>query len=327
MLLKLRKRNHLNLLNMGLLGIGSIIASSMNAKSQNNLQVQALRQQKKENESTREHNLYLAKLNNQWNIEQWQRQEAALERERGYNSPAAQKARLQAAGLNADLMYGQGGVSNVSTSGVSSSAPMTAGAPATPMDWSSLANRKTIGNVINEVLDREMMQAQIDSIKADTKKTLADAGLSEISLEYADAEKRLGLKMSEQEFEKAKQDYELGVQAVTRNAAELEGVTLDNAYKAIRNAFESEAFQKQTEIFAEELKIKKVDAKYAQQYYAAKLLGLEADNAWKDAAWIVQQKEGTATLIKYGSEAVLKLVDGLSRFIPNKSKKPRFGKK
>lgn len=281
----------------------------------------SLSAQAAENEKTRQYNYELAKRQNEWNIAQWNRENAALKQatreERAYNSPSAQKARLEAAGINADMLYGQGGVTNTSSpTPVASSPHLTSGAAASPMDWSSLASRKTIGSVITDALSTEMMRAQIDAVKADTKKTLADAGLSEISLEYADFEKRIGLKISEQQYENIKKDYELALQAIDRNKAELEGITLDNAYKAIRNAFESEVFQKQINILSEELKIKRVEAQHFFEYYTAQILGLQADNAWKDAAWIVEQKNGTATAIKYGSEAVTKLVDKLLDFIP-----------
>lgn len=301
-------------------------AASVYGTIQNNKNVdKSLKAQAEENEKTREYNLQLAKQQNQWNVEQWQRENAARQQaaidERAYNSPAAQKARLESAGLNSDMMYG-GGISNTSPSATVASSPqMSAGAPATPVDWSSLAGKKTLGSAIQESLAAEMVRAQINSVKADTKKTLADAGLSEISLEYADAQARLGLKMSEQEYEKAKQDYELGVKALEKSASELEGITLDNAYKAIRNAFESEALQKQTEILAEELHIKKSEAAHAMEYYAAQLLGIQADNSWKDAAWIVQQKNGVPTLIKYGSEALNNLIDALINFIPSRRPK------
>lgn len=298
-------------------GLGAAIVGGLGnlfgVNQQNKNIDKQLRAQRRENQKNREYNLMLAKQQNAWNLEQWNR-------ENEYNSPSSQKARLEAAGLNADMMYGGSGVSNTAAP----SPAMTSGAPSSPMDWSSLANKQTIGGVLRDAMEMEMARAQIDSVKANTRKTLADAGLSEISLEYADVQARLGLKLTEQEYEKAKQDYELGIQAIERNAAELEGISLDNAYKAIRNAFESEALQKQTEILAEELHIKKSEAKYAMEYYAAQLLGIQADNAWKDAAWIVEQKNGVPTLIKYGSESLNKLIDVLVNFIPTRKSKGKF---
>ena len=104
-------------------------------------------------------------------------------------------------------------------------------------------------------------------------------------------------------------------------------MSLDNAYKAIRNAFESEVFQAQLKQMAEELKITKEEAKYAAEYYAAQLLGIKADNAWKDAAWIVERANGVPTLIKYGAELTPKLLDMLLDFVPRPPKVINHSKK
>ena len=102
---------------------------------------------------------------------------------------------------------------------------------------------------------------------------------------------------------------------------EIENLSLDVAYKSIRNAFESEVFQSQLDLMADELKIKKEEAKNAAAYYAAQLLGLQADNAWKDAAWIVERANGVPTLIKYGAELTPKLLDMLLDFVPKPLRK------
>lgn len=138
-------------------GFGNIASSAINA----GLGLYSLHQQKKENEKTREYNLKLAQMQNQWNVEQWQR-------ENDYNMPANQIARLKAAGLNPDLIYG-GGVENTSAT----SPQMTAGAAGSPMDWSSLANI----NPVNSYLDAQLKQAQIDNINADTNKKGAETSI------------------------------------------------------------------------------------------------------------------------------------------------------
>ena len=277
-------------------------------------------EQKAENERTREYNLQLAKMQNEWNLQQWQRENAALKQatneERAYNSPSAQKARLAAAGLNPDMMYGGSGVSNTSSSAsVAPSPAMTAGSPAQAMDW-SIARTNTVGAALGQALATAQAQANIDATKANTRKTLADAGLSETSLEYANAREKLGLNLTEAQFKKVQADYELAQKAIEKAPLEIENMSLDNAYKAIRNAFESEVFQAQLKQMAEELKITKEEAKYAAEYYAAQLLGVKADNAWKDAAWIVERANGVPTLIKYGADMTPKLLDMLSKFIP-----------
>ena len=80
---------------------------------------------KAENRETRLYNLNLAKMQNQWNIDQWRR-------ENEYNSPSAVAARMKAAGLNPDLAYSQGGMFQPSAT----SPELTSGSPATPADVS-----------------------------------------------------------------------------------------------------------------------------------------------------------------------------------------------
>ena len=156
-----------------------------------------------ENKATRAHNLKLAQLQNQWNIEQW-------ERNNDYNSPENQVARLKAAGLNPDLLYG-GGIENTSTS----SPQMTSGAPRTPTDWSSLATINPVGSY----LDAQLKQAQIDKINAETKKTGAETSiltdeaaftkaLKEGELKLQDIEIKLGnksLQLSDQQIKESQQ--------------------------------------------------------------------------------------------------------------------------
>lgn len=110
----------------------------------------------------REYNLKLAQMQNQWNVEQWQRAN-------DYNSPSAQVQRLRDAGLNPNLIYGNG-LSNIAVS----SPEMTGGSPSSPMDWSSLAN---MNNPVNNYLDAQLKQAQIDNINADTGKKGAETSI------------------------------------------------------------------------------------------------------------------------------------------------------
>lgn len=134
------------------------LAGSGQGIEQNNANIDAaLHHQEIENEKTRHYNLKLAEKQNQWNIEMFNRQNA-------YNSPEQQVSRLRAAGLNPDMMMG-GGISNTSTS----LPQMTAGSAATPMDWSALANKRSIGDTIQQSLQNQLTQAQIDNINADTK--------------------------------------------------------------------------------------------------------------------------------------------------------------
>ena len=125
----------------------------------NDRQDKAIQAQKEENERNRQYNLMLAERQNRWNIEQWQRETA-------YNTPAAQRARLEAAGMNPDLAYGEGVSANVAAS----SPEMTSGAPSFPVDMSILAQKRTVGDMISEAMRSSVMAAQTRNIQKDTNK-------------------------------------------------------------------------------------------------------------------------------------------------------------
>ena len=137
--------------------IGSAVASIAGAVGSNASINKQLKEQKNENASTRQYNLMLARLQNKWNIEQWQR-------ENDYNSPTAQMARFRSAGLNPNLIYGQQNTS-------ASSPTLTSGASASPQDMSPVGRKRNFGQAVQEMLNIEMQRAQIEAIKAGTEKT------------------------------------------------------------------------------------------------------------------------------------------------------------
>lgn len=132
--------------------------------------------QAKENAMMRDYNLRLAKLQNQWNLQQWNLENA-------YNSPAAQMERLRQAGLNPDMMYGGGLEGNLSAS----SPEMTSGAAATPMDFSALGRKKTIGDAMLESKQLDMMDAQIEKTKQEARGAGHQADILASDALYRDA--------------------------------------------------------------------------------------------------------------------------------------------
>lgn len=159
--------------------------------------------QREENQKTRDYNLNLAKQQNQWNIDQWNR-------ENEYNTPLNQMNRYKSAGLNPDLMYGQQNLS-------AASPEMTSGEGATPMDYSPVANgptigeaasiaanarltnaqaklaesqadkvdSETVGQTINNEWLPKLLKGQTEINEADVKQKLADAGLKGKQIEVA----------------------------------------------------------------------------------------------------------------------------------------------
>lgn len=112
-----------------------------------------------ENQQNRFYNLNLAKMQNQWNLEQWQRENA-------YNTPSAVMSRLSTAGLNPDLAYSQGGAFTPAAS----SPEMTAGSPSQPADVSGISSKKTYGEMFSQALQMNIAQKQAENIGADTGK-------------------------------------------------------------------------------------------------------------------------------------------------------------
>lgn len=123
-------------------GIGSAfnIASGIGSMVQNRrFFKQRLQFDKEQNELNRQYNLNLAKQQNQWSIDQWNR-------ENNYNTPAAQRLRMAQAGLNPDLVYGNGAGQSLAAS----SPGMTAGSPSNPTSSDAFGMRKTIGELFAE---------------------------------------------------------------------------------------------------------------------------------------------------------------------------------
>ena len=140
-----------------------LIGAAIGAISQNFNTSESIAANKQEQQSNRDYNLNLAKMQNQWNREQW-------EREAQYNSPAAYRARLEAAGMNPDLAYGN-------VNGTAPASPgMTSGEPSLPVDYSAIAGRQTIGSAVSQALANEQAQANISLTQAQKNKTDEEAG-------------------------------------------------------------------------------------------------------------------------------------------------------
>lgn len=93
-----------------------------------------------------------------------------MQRNQQWNAMAAQRQRLEEAGLNPALMYQSGGGGGT-TMGVNSSAPSAGGGVASGEAERQQAKTAQMGMAMNLA----MMKAQIDNIKADTKEKLQGA--------------------------------------------------------------------------------------------------------------------------------------------------------
>lgn len=209
--------------------------------------------QKEENALSREWNLELAKKQNAWNRDQW-------ERENAYNSPAAQVSRLKAAGLNPALMYG--GVDNASAS----SPAMTSGSPYNPMDWSALGSKKTIGASIMEGLAIQQARANIKKTEGEAKQ----AGMN------ADILEKYGL-------EGAQLNNEYLREQVNKLAVEAQNIDFDNTAKQLefdfRTAFRDDIIKNKIESLRASTKMTENALKEDIETLALRIAGINAENS------------------------------------------------
>lgn len=291
---------------MDILGAGFGAISSIGSMiGQNRAIRQQIKAQQQENQKNREYNLMLARTQNQWNLEQWQR-------ENDYNSPTAQMARFRAAGLNPNLAYGQ-------MSNGASSPTLTSGAASSPTDMSAIGNKRNFGQAMQEVLGLEMQKAQIEAIKAGTEKTKADtdntrettkgltidnmyrAAQHEQTLEIGGMQIKLGkstLKLNEQQMENLKAqlpEIAAKVENINQSTAEsrrrVQQMDLDEQRAAAREIRE-QAMHNATlqQVYNENRKIL-AEAKISEQQFAemvateaARSYGLALDNRGKEIA-------------------------------------------
>lgn len=138
----------------------SLFAGIRASKQQQKIVAQQIQAQKEENAANRRYNLMLAEKQNQWNLEQWQRNN-------DYNTPSAVMSRLREAGVNPHMYYSKGNAMG----GVSTASPeMTAGAPSSPIDTSGLLHQRTYGDAIQKAMEQSLLAASV-------RKTNAEAGL------------------------------------------------------------------------------------------------------------------------------------------------------
>lgn len=254
-----------------------------NNTSKRNAQ-RAIRAQQEENQKNREYNLMLAQQQNAWNVEQW-------ERENEYNSPEKQMERFRKAGLNPDLMAGNG-AQNLAAH----SPQMTAGAPSTPTDMSALGQVPTLGQAIQTALRDSMLGAQIDNIEAQTRKTEAEAGLSEIDAKYRDAEKTLGIELGNQELRKNAEQITLLSTEWRQKALQNEGLSYDVYMKKVEHTFKEREMEAMVKKLENEAKLSSYEVKYALESLSLRLTGLKADTDMKvyDASMRALLEDGPA---------------------------------
>lgn len=155
------------------------------------------------------------------NVEMWNMQNA-------YNTPSAQMERLQAAGLNPNLVYGNGGATNTATD-----YPKYQAGEAPQVANIRAASRQLALQGFQTALNAKLQNAQAANLDADTELKNKTTELTGVHKEIAllDKELRSGTLSSEIQYkvEKWKQDLilgrnqiKLGDQQVTLNQKQME---------------------------------------------------------------------------------------------------------
>lgn len=108
-------------------------------------------------------NIELAKMQNDWAIAQW-------ERENEYNTPENQMQRLKDAGINPNMAYANGNLSNISAQ-----SPTIQRAQVNPY----LGDAQNMQSTIQNMLQLMQLKSVIENTKADTKKKVADAQVAD----------------------------------------------------------------------------------------------------------------------------------------------------
>lgn len=147
------------------------------------------------------------KKTRQWNEKMYgvQRADALADwnMQNEYNSPQAQMARLREAGLNPNLVYGEGATA------MSSSAPRSSSAPS----WNPKAPQFDPGSVMGAYFDTQAKQAQTDNLKAQNTLIMNQAALAAANAaSVSEGMKKLPYEL-EQAMTKANQmifDYQMG---------------------------------------------------------------------------------------------------------------------
>lgn len=157
------------------------------------------------NNSAKKQFKYQQQLNReafQHDVDMWNRQNA-------YNTPSAQMERLQAAGLNPNLVYGNGGATNTANNAPTYNAGSAPDVSAARAAAASLANQG-----FNTALNFKLQQVQAANLQADTELKQTQGQLNQTNNEIALIDKYLKQSTVDDniryQLEKWKQDLVLG---------------------------------------------------------------------------------------------------------------------
>ena len=166
-------------------GVSSVAGSIANAITSK----KARKWQSQENERQRQYMSELASRQNQWNLEQWNRENA-------YNSPSNKMKLLREAGLNPDLMYGQGAGSLQAAS----SPQLTAGEAGPTMDYSKFMPNLELSSIAQNMASARLLNAQAKKTDSETTGQELQNFYQSVLNKYIDEDQRQHLKLQHGEI-------------------------------------------------------------------------------------------------------------------------------
>ena len=181
----------------GLSAAGSVAGSALGASAQDRANKQ---------------NKEIAKMQNAWNLEQWHR-------ENQYNRPTEQMQRLSEAGLNPNLVYGNGATTQAAASPRAAGAKMEA---FKDYNFGMQDATSTFLNTLNTEKNLELAQSQKAALDAQTlhegvkqQETLARKNLSDFQLGLAKQTEQYSIEAAKLNAERTRTEIQ---RSITDNA-------------------------------------------------------------------------------------------------------------
>lgn len=234
-----------------------------------------------ENEKNRKFNAEQARLSREYNTEMWNKTNE-------YNSPIQERARLEAAGLNPDMIYSDASAGATATMG-STSQQASSNNGVLPV----MPDRSYIADIGKTIAETQLIEAQRDKLESETVgQDIANKYASEyqeglIKLNNANASLlTANTNLSEAQARQIdsvinninKQTELFGAQIgniieQTQNLRVLRaGYVLDNSIKSLQLAFDSQSFQSRIDRICADAAVSRANALYAKSMAHALLL-------------------------------------------------------
>lgn len=221
----------------GLSGFGGLLGSIFSNNSAN----KQLKVQQQENQLNRDFNAEQARLNREFQVQM-------MDKENDYNDPTNVVSRLQRAGINPAVAFGQIAPSASAASG--SSASFSGGVGTALPDWSGLSSPG------NSLLQREMVQAQ-------TRLINSEAAKNEKELPYVERAQEMSLRMFDSQSWMYKSIQNLNDRQAEQVYKSLELLDKQIANMDWQNAISEESWKQSVS----QTNIKAMESRYAASYY------------------------------------------------------------